>query len=117
SGDLGIGYDSVIQSESRAKDPAVQASLSIFGVVTDMLICTLSCLVVLVSGIWQTDVPAFQAVGAVFENHIFGAKYFMAFLLMVAGYSTVIAYLAVGNKLMQRLFGRTGFWVFAAYSA
>lgn len=116
SGDLGIGYDSIIQSESRAQSPEIQATLSIFGVLTDMIICTLSILVVLTSGVWQSDTPPFQAVSAACAQHIAGAEHFIALVLIVAGYSTLIAYLAVGNKLMQRLFGKTGFWVYAVLS-
>lgn len=116
SGDLGIGYDSIIQSESRAQSPEIQATLSIFGVLTDMIICTLSILVVLTSGIWMQEVPASQAVSLAFAQYIPGAEHFVALLLIVAGYSTLIAYLAVGNKVMQRLFGGPGFWIYAILS-
>jgi len=108
SGDLGIGYDSIIQSESRAHYPGAQASLSIFGVVTDMLICTLSILVVLTSGIWQTNTPAFKAVGEVFAGHYTMADYFMGVVITIAGFTTVIAYLAVGQKIMTLLFQTWG---------
>lgn len=108
SGDLGIGYDSIIQSESRAHYPGAQASLSIFGVVTDMLICTLSILVVLTSGIWQTSTPAFKAVGDVFAGHYTLADQFMGVVITIAGFTTVIAYLAVGQKIMTHLFKTWG---------
>jgi AGCS family alanine or glycine:cation symporter len=108
SGDLGIGYDSIIQSESKAKDPKTQACLSIFGVATDTLICTLSMLVVLVTGIWKTDIEACHAVSSSLSLFFPYSEYFMAILIFIAGYTTVIAYLAVGAKAMEWLFPSWG---------
>ncbi len=117
SGDLGMGYDSIIQSESKAKDPAPQACLSIFGVATDMLVCTMSILVVLVTGLWKTDVEACHAVSTALSQFFPYTSVFMAILIFIAGYTTIIAYLAVGEKAMQWLFpmrGRRLYFVFAA---
>ncbi len=117
SGDLGIGYDSIIQSESKARDPAAQACLSIFGVATDALICTMSILVVLVTGIWKTKIEACHAVSQVFSQFFPHVNIFMALLIFIAGYTTLIAYLAVGEKAIQWLFpkwGRRAYFLFAA---
>lgn len=116
SGDLGIGYDSIIQSESKAKDPATQACLSIFGVATDTLICTLSILVVLVTGLWKENIEACHGV-ALALGHIFPHTHtFMALLIFIAGYTTLIAYITVGEKAMTWLFpqwGRRLYFLFA----
>ncbi len=117
SGDLGIGYDSIIQSESQARDPAAQACLSIFGVATDALICTMSILVVLVTGFWKTEVQACHAVSSAFSQFFPHVDIFMALLIFIAGYTTIIAYLAVGEKAVRWLFpkwGRQFYFVFAA---
>lgn len=117
SGDLGIGYDSIIQSESQARDPATQACLSIFGVATDALVCTMSILVVLVTGFWKAEVEACHAVSSAFSQYFPHVDIFMAFLLFIAGYTTIIAYLAVGDKAVRWLFPRWGrkiYFVFAA---
>ncbi|MDZ4323109.1 MAG: amino acid carrier protein [Alphaproteobacteria bacterium] len=117
SGDLGVGYDSIIQSESKARDPGTQACLSIFGVATDALICTLSVLVVLLTGYWKTDIHESQAVSSAFSHYFPYSDVFMAILIFIAGYTTIIAYLAVGEKAAQWLFprgGRIGYFVFAA---
>lgn len=116
SGDLGIGYDSIIQSESKAKDPATQACLSIFGVATDSVICTMSILVVLVTGIWQVGVEAHLAVSTAFSQFFPFVNVFMALLIFIAGYTTVIAYIAVGEKAMKYLmpkWGRQFYFVYA----
>ncbi|MBS0271965.1 MAG: sodium:alanine symporter family protein [Proteobacteria bacterium] len=116
SGDLGIGYDSIIQSESKARDPSTQACLSIFGVATDSIVCTMSILVVLVTGIWKTGIQACHAVSHAFSQFFPHVDIFMAILIFIAGYTTLIAYLAVGEKAMQWLFpqwGRRAYFLYA----
>ena len=116
AGDLGIGYDSIIQSESQARDPATQACLSIFGVATDSVICTMSILVVLVTGIWKNQVEACHAVSHAFSQFFPHMNIFMTVLIFIAGYTTVIAYLAVGEKAMQWLFPKWGRKLYFVYA-
>jgi len=116
SGDLGIGYDSIIQSESKARDPGTQACLSIFGVATDALICTMSVLVVLVTGLWKIEIEACHAVSHAFSQFFPHTDIFMAVLIFIAGYTTLIAYLAVGEKAARWLFPKWGHRVYYAYA-
>ena len=116
SGDLGIGYDSIIQSESKARDPGTQACLSIFGVATDALVCTMSILVVLVTGLWTVNIEACHSVEVAFSAYFPHVDIFMAILIFIAGYTTIIAYLAVGEKAARWLFprgGSIGYFIFA----
>lgn len=116
SGDLGIGYDSIIQSESKARDPGTQACLSIFGVATDALICTLSILVVLTTGMWKTDIEACHAVSHSFSQFFPHGSIFMALLIFIAGYTTLIAYLATGDKAACWLFPKWGHRLYYTYA-
>lgn len=116
SGDLGIGYDAIIQSESKARDPATQACLAIFGVATDAVICTLSILVVLVTGLWKVDIEACHAVATAFSDFFPHIDIFMAVLIFIAGYTTLIAYLAVGEKAVRYLFPKWGHRLYYVYA-
>lgn len=116
SGDLGIGYDSIIQSESKARDPGTQACLAIFGVATDALICTMSILVVLVTELWKIDIEACHAVATSFSKFLPHMDIFMAIFIFIAGYTTLIAYLAVGEKAVQWLFPKWGHRLYYAYA-
>lgn len=116
SGDLGIGYDSIIQSESKARDPGTQACLSIFGVATDALICTMSILVVLVTGLWRIEMDACHIIAHAFSQFFPYIDVFMACLIFIAGYTTVIAYLAVGEKAARWLFPKWGHKLYYAYA-
>ena len=116
SGDLGIGYDSIIQSESKARDPGTQACLSIFGVATDALICTMSILVVLVTDLWKIEMDPCHTISHAFSQFFPYIDIFMAFLIFIAGYTTVIAYLAVGEKAARWLFPKWGHKMYYGYA-
>lgn len=110
SGDIGIGFDSVINSESKALRPEHQARLAIFAGATDSFICTMSILVVLLTGIWKLS-PALaysECVSSALAMHIPFASSFMACLIFLTGYTTLIAYLAVGTKCANYLFPNHG---------
>ncbi|NBU20447.1 sodium:alanine symporter family protein [bacterium] len=58
SADIGIGYDSIIQSESRITESHRQARFAILGVFLDSFMCTCSVLLILVTGVWNQSIPA-----------------------------------------------------------
>lgn len=116
SGDIGIGYDSIIQAETRALLPQQQARLGIFSLLTDALVCTLSILVVLVTHVWTLHIPPDQYVAKALSMHFHHADLFMAFFLFLAGFTTIVAYLSVGLKSAGFLKGRTGQIIYLAYA-
>lgn len=116
SGDIGIGFDSIIQSESSAKDPSSQAQLSIVGIAVDNLICTLSLLMVLASGSWSLGFDnALQAVEHTLTSYFPAAKYFLPAFFFVTGYTTIISYFLVGKKCAKFLYGNYGTKIYTLY--
>lgn len=116
SGDIGIGYDSIIQAETRAVLPQQQARLGIFSLLTDAIICTLSILVVLVTGVWTTKMAPDQYVAKALAMHFNHADIFMAIFLFMAGFTTIVAYLSVGIKSANFLGGRKAKIAYLAYA-
>jgi len=118
SGDIGIGYDSTIQSETRTQHPERQARMAVFSVLTDSLICTMSMLVVLVTGLWKIATPmqASEYVAAALGMHFPGIPYFMAVFFFLAGYTTLIAFFAVGLKCANFLYPRFGKALYYLYA-
>lgn len=100
SGDIGIGYDATIQSETNNPYPEKQARMAIFSLLTDTIICSMSMLVVLITGLWTTpeNVEPSQFVALSLAEYFPYAEYFMGVLLFLAGFTTIIAYFAVGIK-------------------
>lgn len=118
SADLGIGYDSMIQSESSTLYPEKQANLAVLGVFIDNLICTMSILIVLVSGIWTSNTPleASELVKSALSAHFPVIKVFMPMFLLIVGYTTIIAYFCVGMKCARFLAPKHGEKIYIAYA-
>lgn len=116
--DIGIGYDSTIQSESHTVYPEKQARMAFFGVCLDNFICTLSILVVLVSGLWQTPIGAEQAplVQTALAEHFPFMNALMPLFIFILGYTTLIAYLIVGIKCARFLHPTKGKIAYLLYS-
>jgi AGCS family alanine or glycine:cation symporter len=117
SGDIGIGYDSIIQAETRALLPQNQARLSIFSLLTDTFICSLSMFVVLLTDVWTLPLDPDQFVGHALVSQFQHADLFMALFLFLAGFTTIIAYLTVGVKCAFFLKGHFGKILYLLYAA
>jgi AGCS family alanine or glycine:cation symporter len=116
--DIGIGYDSTIQSESHTVHPERQARMAFFGVCLDNFICTLSILVVLVSGLWQTPVGSESSplVQIALSEHFPLMNWIMPGFIFVLGYTTLIAYLIVGMKCAKYLHPTKGSSIYLGYA-
>jgi AGCS family alanine or glycine:cation symporter len=117
SSDLGIGYDSIIQSESSISAPQKQASLAIIGVFLDNFICTISILIVLLSGLWMAS-PAIAVTDLVKTTLSMYFPYingFMPIFLFITGYTSVIAYFCAGLKCARFLSSKYGERLYTLY--
>lgn len=117
--DIGIGYDSIIQSESRTVEPERQARMAFFGVCLNNFICTLSILVVLATGLWQTSLSSQGAplVQQALALHFPFINWVMPGFIFILGYTTLIAYLIVGIKCARYLHPKKGPAIYIVYSA
>lgn len=117
SADLGIGYDSIIQSESSTPHPERQARLAILGIFIDNMICTVSILIVLVTGLWQTVPPleSSEMVQQALSRYFPGMHLFMPLLISIFGFTTIIAYFTVGIKCAKYLHVRYGPIIYLVY--
>jgi AGCS family alanine or glycine:cation symporter len=105
SADIGMGYDSSMQVESKISHPENQAKLAIFGVYMDNCICTLTLLVVLLSGIWSAT-PAVEpcvAVQLALAPYFPSVKLLFPLFFLMTGFTTIAAYFTVGVKTSQYL--------------
>lgn len=116
-GDIGIGYASVIHSETSATVPERQASLVIFEIFMDtFIICTTSVMLVLVTGVWQEPLEGIMLVQTALGKYFPYMHYFMPFFLFLVGYATINAYFCVGLKCAEYLMPRYGRRLYYAYA-
>lgn len=124
SGDIGIGYASVIQSETSTPYPEKQAGLAIFGIFLDTcVICTMSVLLILTTGTWHEPIDSTlliqHALTKYYPYALFGTpilNLFMPFFLFLLGYSTIIAYFFVGLKCARFIAPKRGQAIYYGYA-
>lgn len=116
SADICIGYDSIIQSESRASVPEYQAVLAILGVFIDNIICSITILTVLASGAWKLSGEGSEIVQIAFGRYFPGMNVFLPFFYFVVGYTTLIAYFSVGIKCCRYLFPQKGKLIYVLFA-
>lgn len=118
SGDIGIGYDSIMQSESRIVCPRMQSILSIYAIFTDSFICVLTNVMIGVTGAWYTlnGYAPSDIVAQLLSQYIPYSDSFMTLLLFFAGYTTIIAYLAAGMKCAKFLHNKYGEFTYLLYA-
>jgi AGCS family alanine or glycine:cation symporter len=118
SGDIGIGYDATLQSETSSLHPERQARMAILALTTDSLVCTMSMLVVLITGLWHSspNLLASEFVATALSQYFPHMNYFMAVFFFLAGFTTIIAFFAVGMKCSRFLSERWGEKIYMLYA-
>ncbi len=109
SGDIGVGYMSIIHSESSEQNHSKQASLAIMVIFIDIfIVCTMSILLALVTGKWHSSPDVTLMVQDALGMHFPYMDVFMPFFLFLLGYTTIIAYFAVGVKCARFISAKQG---------
>jgi AGCS family alanine or glycine:cation symporter len=117
TGDIGVGYASVIHSESSVQVPEKQAALAIFDIFLDtFIVCTTSLFLILATGIWQEPMEAGMLVQTALGQYFPYMHFFMPLFLFMLGYNTINAYFCVGLKCADHLSPRWGRTIYYAYA-
>lgn len=117
SSDIGIGYASVINSETDEADPAKQAALSIFGVFIDtFVICTMSVFLILITGLWNQGIHEGKIIALAIEDHVSFITILWPLFIFLLGYSNIIAIFSVGEKAAEFLSPLNGKKWYLAYA-
>lgn len=114
SNEAGLGSSVMVHAASNVKEPVQQGMWGIFEVFADtMVVCTLTALVVLTSGLVDLDTGriAARAAGSALVGQAFdvvfgtlGSKLIAVCILLFA-YSTVLGWSCYGCKAVEYLFG------------
>ena len=117
TGDIGIGYASVIHSETEEASPSKQASLGIIGIFLDtFIICTITVLLILITGTWNQGIHEDLVVAVSIGQYIPKIHYIWPVFIFLLGYSSLIAFYAVGKKSAKFLSPKYGAAVFTIYA-
>lgn len=119
SGDVGIGYASIIHAETNVNEPEKQASLAIVGIFLDtIIVCTAVMLLILISGVWQdSSIQGSMLVQTALEKYFPYMNIFMPIFIFMLGFSTITAYLIAGIKAAKFLAPKHGKIIFICISS
>ncbi len=123
SNEAGLGSSVMVHSNSNIKEPVKQGMWGIFEVFADtMIVCTMTALVVLTSGAYNTETGAIlegytdaTLVGGAF-NQVFSwgdiGEKFIAIAMFLFAFTTVLGWSHYGTKAWEYLFGTKSTIVF-----
>ncbi len=116
SNEAGLGSSVMVHSNSNVKEPVKQGMWGIFEVFADtMVVCTLTALVVLTSGLYNLDTGVLAegvtdatlvatAFNTVFSFGNIGSR-FVAIAILLFAFTTVLGWNHYGTKAWEYLFG------------
>ncbi|MBP9752928.1 MAG: amino acid carrier protein [Proteobacteria bacterium] len=119
AGDIGIGFDSIIQSASKTKHPERQARMGIFSLLTGVIVCTMTLLTVLLSGLWKvngTNMLASEYMTKILGQYFPFINIYMLVLFFLAAFTTLLAYYAVGRRTARFLSPTHGIKIYTVYA-
>lgn len=116
-GDIGVGYASTMHAETQESVPARQAAFGIIDVFLDVfIVCTMSMLIILVSGVWHENInPAFMVSTALAQYFTF-VPYVWPLFIFLLGYTTLIAFFAAGRRAAATISPKFGARVYELLS-
>lgn len=117
SGDIGVGYTSVIYAESGTHKIQKQSAMTIIAIFLDtFVICTLSILIVLATGHWHSGIDVTIMVQEALGLHFPYMHIFMPIFLFLLGFTTILAYFVVGAKCAKFISKKWGPPVYYVYA-
>ncbi|WP_329904641.1 sodium:alanine symporter family protein [Porphyromonas pogonae] len=113
SNEAGLGSTPHAHAIAKVKNPYDQGLVALIGIAVDLLICTFTALVILLSGVLESH-P--EAAGVAVSQHAFNSYFgnmgniFIAVALFLFAFSTIIGCYFFGVQNVRYLFGEKGVW-------
>lgn len=106
--DAGTGIVPILQSSARTTNPIIDGVVTLVAPFLVMIVCTMTGLVLLVTGVWQeTSLQSTNMVTQAFQEglgHSFGA-YVVVIALVMFAYTTILAWACCAEKAIGFLWG------------
>lgn len=106
SNEAGLGSAPIAHAAARTSDPVRQGTVAMLGTFLDtIVVCTMTALVIIVSGIWQTGESGAGLTSLAFGDGIAGGNWIVTFGLIVFAFTTIVAWSYYGERCAEYLFG------------
>ncbi len=110
SNEAGLGSAAIAHSAAMTNEPIREGIVASLGPFIDtVVICTMTALVILISGAWQGDLSGVALTASAFDSAIPGfGQYFVPVAVFFFAYSTLISWSYYGERAVDYLFGDKG---------
>lgn len=122
SNEAGLGSAAIAHSAAATDEPVREGVVALLEPFIDtVIICTLTALVVVISGVYNQDLSGVQLTAAAFDTAIPGfGTYFIPVAVFLFAYSTLISWSYYGERATDYLFGSKGIpayrFIFCAFA-
>lgn len=107
SGDIGIGYDSTIQSNTSLQKSSIQGKISILSLMADTFICLQTVFMIYLTSYWQQKFKNSNTMMlTLISDHIYYGEIFYTLIVFISAFTTIICFLNVGKKLAFQIGGK-----------
>ncbi len=114
SNEAGLGSAPIAHAAAKTDDPVRQGTVAMLGTFIDTLvICTITALVIVISGQWTTGESGAALSSAAFAQALPGyGSYIVTFGLVVFAFTTMLGWSLYGERCVEYLFGVRAIWPF-----
>jgi AGCS family alanine or glycine:cation symporter len=106
SNEAGTGSVAILHATAKSDDPVKQSLISMLGVFIDtIVICTLTALVILTSGIWTEGLNSTALASESFSLAFSSGRWIVLSASLLFGYSTLITWCFYGEQCAAFIFG------------
>ncbi|NNM01534.1 MAG: sodium:alanine symporter family protein [Gammaproteobacteria bacterium] len=106
SNEAGLGSAAIAHAAARTDDPVRQGTIAMLGTFIDtIVICTMTALVILTTGVWQSGETGAPLSALGFSTGIPGGGYIVSLGLVVFAFTTIIGWSYYGERCAEYLFG------------
>ncbi|AGA90260.1 amino acid carrier protein [Thioflavicoccus mobilis 8321] len=107
SNEAGLGSAPMAHASARNDDPVAQGTVGMLGTFIDTLIvCTITGLVIMVSGVWSSGETGAALSSAAFEAGLAGfGGYIVGLGLALFAFTTILGWSVYGERCIEYLFG------------
>lgn len=107
SNESGLGTAPMIHAAARTHEPVHEGLVAMIGPFVDtIIICTMTALVIIASGLWKSGLNGAPLTAGAFEHFLSGTGHFIVSLgLCLFAYSTLVSWYYYGEKGVEYLLG------------
>lgn len=106
SNEAGLGSAPIAHAAAKTNDPVHQGMIAMLGTFIDtIIVCSMTALVILLTGVWQTDLTGVPMSSQAFSTGISGGGYIVTFGIILFAYTTILGWSYYGERCAEFLFG------------